>query len=93
MLVSETIARIRRDYFDKGKPIKEIVRDVKVLRNTIRKVIRMGATSFSYDHRDNLQRAKGGSSVDASVDASISLNGSEHVVRCGHLSGLMMRLV
>ena len=35
----------------------------------------------------------GGSSVDASVDASISLNVSGHVVRCGHLSGLMMRLV
>ena len=32
-------------------------------------------------------------SVDASVDASISLNVSGHVVRCGHLSGLMMRLV
>ena len=35
----------------------------------------------------------GGSSVDASVDASMSLNVSGHVVRCGHLSGLMMRLV
>ena len=36
---------------------------------------------------------QGGSSVDASVDASISSDGSERVVRCGHLSGLMMRLV
>ena len=49
MLVLETIARIRRDYFDKGKPLKESVGDVKVSRNTVRKVIRMGATSFSYD--------------------------------------------
>ena len=32
MLVVETIARIRREYFVKGKPIKEIVRDVKVSR-------------------------------------------------------------
>ena len=39
MLVVETIARIRRDYFVKGKPIKKIVRDVKVSRNTVRKVI------------------------------------------------------
>ncbi len=40
MLVVETIARIRREYFVKGKAIKEIVRDVKVSRNTVRKVIR-----------------------------------------------------
>lgn len=32
-----------------------------------------------------------GASVDASVEASISSNGSEHVVRCSHLFGLMMR--
>jgi transposase len=51
MLVVETIARIRRDYFVKKKPIKEIVRDVKVSRNTVRKVIRTEATSFSYDRR------------------------------------------
>ena len=51
MLVVETIARIRRDYFVKGKPIKEIVRDVKVSRNTVRKVIRSEATAFSYDRR------------------------------------------
>ena len=31
--------------------------------------------------------------MDASVDASISSKGSVHVVKCGHLSGLMMRLV
>ena len=36
MLVVETIARIRREYFVKGKLIKEIVRDVKVSRNTVR---------------------------------------------------------
>ncbi len=49
MLVVETIARIRRDYFVKRKSIKEIVRSVKVSRNTVRKVIRSGATEFSYD--------------------------------------------
>jgi len=51
MLVVETIARIRREYFVKRKPIKAIVRDVKVSRNTVRKVIRSGATAFSYDRR------------------------------------------
>ena len=51
MLVVETIARIRREYFVKGKPIKEIVRDVKVSRNTVRKVIRSQATAFTYERR------------------------------------------
>ena len=51
MLVVETIARIRREYFVQKKPIKEIVRDVKVSRNTVRKVIRSGATVFTYDRR------------------------------------------
>ena len=51
MLVVETIARIRREYFVKGQPIKEIVRDVKVSRNTVRKVIRSQATAFTYDRR------------------------------------------
>ena len=51
MLVVETIARIRREFFVRGKPIKKIVRDVKVSRNTVRKVIRSEATAFSYDRR------------------------------------------
>jgi len=51
MLVVETIARIRREFFVKRKPIKEIVREVKVSRNTVRKVIRSGATAFTYERR------------------------------------------
>ena len=42
MLVVETIARIRREHFIKGKTIKEIARDLKVSRNTVRKVLRSG---------------------------------------------------
>jgi hypothetical protein len=38
MLVVETIARIRREHFIKGRTIKEIVRDMKVSRNTVWKV-------------------------------------------------------
>src|SRR5215475_497925 len=41
MLVVETIARIRREHFIKGKTIKEIARDLKVLRS--------GETSFEYE--------------------------------------------
>jgi transposase len=49
MLVVETIARIRREFFVKGRSIKEIVRDLKVSRNTVRKVLRSGETAFSYE--------------------------------------------
>src|SRR6201993_582684 len=49
MLIVETIARIRREHFIKGKTIKEIVRDLKVSRNTVRKVLRSGETSFEYE--------------------------------------------
>ena len=48
-MVVETIGRIRREFFVKGKTIKEIVRDLKVSRNTVRKVLRSGATSFEYE--------------------------------------------
>jgi transcriptional regulator with XRE-family HTH domain len=51
MLVVETIARIRREFFVKGKSIKEIVRELKVSRNTVRKVLRSEATSFSYQRQ------------------------------------------
>src|ERR1700741_2721120 len=49
MLTVETIGRIRREHFIKGKTIKEIARDLKVSRNTVRKVLRSGETSFSYE--------------------------------------------
>lgn len=49
MLVVETIARIRREFFVKGETIKEIVRDLKVSRNTVRKVLRSNATAFQYE--------------------------------------------
>jgi transposase len=51
MLVVETIARIRREFFVKGKSIKEIVREIKVSRNTVRKVLRSDATSFRYQRQ------------------------------------------
>src|ERR1700757_2897291 len=48
MLVVETIGRSRGEHFVKGKSIKEIVRELKVSRNTVRKVLRSGATCFEY---------------------------------------------
>jgi transposase len=49
MLVVETVARIRREFFVKGRSIKEIVRELKVSRNTVRKVLRSGETAFCYE--------------------------------------------
>ena len=53
----ETVGRIRREHFIKGKTIKEIARDLKVSRNTVRKVLRSGETSFTYE-RDIQPRPK-----------------------------------
>jgi transposase len=49
MLVVETIARIRREHLVKGKSIKEIARELKLSRNTVRRVLRSGETAFSYE--------------------------------------------
>ncbi|MCJ2130598.1 IS21 family transposase, partial [Methylobacterium sp. E-045] len=45
----DTIARIRRPFFNRGRAIKNIVRDLHVSRNTVRKVVRSGATAFAYE--------------------------------------------
>jgi predicted transcriptional regulator len=43
------LAGFRREHFLRGKTIKEIARDLKVSRNTVRKVLRSGETSFEYE--------------------------------------------
>lgn len=48
MLIVETIAKIRRHHFVDGKSIKEISRLLRLSRNTVRKVIRSGATEHHY---------------------------------------------
>ena len=68
----ETVSRIRREFFVKGKSIKEISRDVKVSRNTVRKVIRSGETAFSYDRRVQ-PRPKLGAWTDA-LDGMLEAN-------------------
>ena len=51
MLVVETIAKIRRAYFVQGKSIKAICRELGVSRKVVRKVLRSGATEFSYERK------------------------------------------
>ena len=49
MLIVETIAKIRRYHFVEGKTIKQIVRELLISRNTVRKVLRSGATEHHYE--------------------------------------------
>ena len=51
MLVVETIAKIRRAHFIDGKSIKQICRELRVSRNTVRKVKRL-----VIQHHDRIQR-------------------------------------
>ena len=44
----ETISRIRFEHFQNGKGIKRIARELGVARDTVRKVLRSGATEFVY---------------------------------------------
>ncbi len=57
MLIVETIGRIRREGLQKGKSIKAIARDLKISRNTVRKILRSGETASSYE-RDVQPRPK-----------------------------------
>ena len=75
MLTVETIGRIRRAHFIKGKTIKEIARDLKVSRNTVRRVLRSGATSFEYE-RDVQPRPKLGRWTEE-LDALLSGNAAK----------------
>jgi transposase len=59
MLVVETIAKIRRAYFVQKKAIKEICRELKVSRKVVRKVLRSGATEFTYERTVQPQRRIG----------------------------------
>ena len=45
----ETVGRIQREHLVKGKSIKELAHDLKISRNTVRKILRSGETSFSYE--------------------------------------------
>ncbi len=72
----ETVGRIRREHLVKGKSIKEIARDLKISRNTVRKVLRSGATSFAYERevqpRPKLGRWKGELERMLSANAAVS---------------------
>ena len=49
MMIVETIAKIRRMYYVQNKGIKTIARELKLSKNTVKKVIREDKTSKNYE--------------------------------------------
>jgi len=52
MLIVETIRKIRCAYHRDRKSIRQIARELKLSRNTVKKVLRSDVTEFSYDRKD-----------------------------------------
>ena len=57
MLAVETMAKIRRAYWVRPKPIEAICRELKVARKVVREVVRSGATAL-HNERDQQPRPK-----------------------------------
>src|ERR1700733_4768462 len=72
MLIVETIGRIRRAHLWSGKSIKEIARDLKISRNTVRRILRSGETSFSYEREIQPRPKLGG--WKAEIDRMLTKN-------------------
>ena len=51
----ETVGRIRRAHCVRGKPVKEIARELRISLNTVRKIPRSGETSVSYEREVQLR--------------------------------------
>ncbi|AJY68615.1 transposase [Geobacter sulfurreducens] len=51
MLIVETIRKVRLAHHRDHKSIREIARDFNLSRNTVRKIIRSGATEFTYERK------------------------------------------
>ena len=75
MLVVETIAKIRRAYFQDGKPIKQICRELRVSRNTVRRVIRSVVPPEAYGQSWWPQTFSGAQRSAASVQCGPTLIG------------------
>ena len=68
----ETIVRIRFEHFQNGKGIKRIARELGVARDTVRRVLRSGATEFVYKREVQPRRKLG-----AWVDTLAAILGAE----------------
>src|ERR1700753_3207642 len=82
MLIVETIARIRREHLDRGKSIKQIARELKLSRNTVRRILRSGETAFTYERETQPRPKLGGWTQD--LDRLLAANA--HVAARGRLT-------
>ena len=51
MVTVATIGRIRRAFLVDKKPIRQIVRELRISRHTVRKAIRGSSTEFRYERQ------------------------------------------
>ena len=51
MVTVETIGRIRRAVLVDKKPIRQIVRELRISRQTVRKAVRSSSTEFRYERQ------------------------------------------
>lgn len=51
----ETISKVRLAYFRDGKAIREIARKFNLARNTVKNIIRSGATDQKYERSEHLR--------------------------------------
>jgi hypothetical protein len=72
MLIVETIGRIRREHFVNSKSIKEIARDLKISKNTVRKVLRSEEVAFTNGECNSDQSWGNGARI--LIEISIDLN-------------------
>src|SRR5271169_6769935 len=96
MLVVETIGRIRREHLSKGKSIREIARDLKISRNTVRKIIRSDETALSYERqiqpRPKLGRWKADIDGMLAKNADARTSNPDPAIRRAEGAGLRRRL-
>ena len=72
MVTVETIGRIRRAFLVDKKPIRQIVRELRISRKTVRKAIRGSATEFRYERQVQPQPRLG--AFVARLDAMLEAN-------------------
>ena len=72
MVTVETIGRIRRAFLVDKKPIRQIVRELRISRQTVRKAVRGSATEFRYERQVQPQPRLG--AFVARLDAMLEAN-------------------
>ena len=89
MVTVETIGRIRRAFLVDKKPIRQIVRELRISRQTVRKAIRGSATEFRYEQQVQPQPRLGAfvARLDAMLEANSKRPTRERLNRAGISGG------